>query len=142
MIGSLVKKVLRKQVSKGARRGAPGWIAMGAFGLLRGGYRRIGRRTESVAFADKLRSGEELVLRHGGEPVRSLRKDRKKAAVIGAVDFARRQLASQAERAKTDAAAAQAEAKLFRDTAKHAESRGTRRKAVKAAAKAARRAVG
>jgi hypothetical protein len=62
-------------VTKGLRGQSTFWLVMGAFGVLRRLFAKHGRKTERIALAERLRPGDELLLRYPGKPGRSTRKE-------------------------------------------------------------------
>ena len=130
---SLIRRILGKNVRKRAKRGSPLWAAIGAISILGRLYRRFGRKREVIAYGEKLRPGEQLVLSHTGDAPRSLRKDRHRSAVLAAVSSARDLLSAQATGARRAAEQAEAEAERLRQEEKAASSRKARRRAERSA---------
>lgn len=91
MLKSFLRLWVRDSVvNKGLRGNSKLWLTVGAFSLLRRGFDRKGRKVEQVALTERIRPGDELVLRYPGKPGR---KTRKEIAVVSAkraaAEFAR-----------------------------------------------------
>ena len=80
-MGALLRALLRKRViDRGVRNGSSLWLVIGAFGLLRRMYRTLAPKNETVRLGERLRPGDELVVRYPGEPDRKVRKESKLVA--------------------------------------------------------------
>ena len=76
MLKDLLRAWTRKSVmQKGLRGNSPMWLAVGAFGLLRRLYDRRGRRSEQIVLGERIRPGDELVVRYPGKPGRTTRRE-------------------------------------------------------------------
>lgn len=76
MLKDLLRAWTRKSVmQKGLRGNSPMWLAVGAFGLLRRLYDRRGRRAEQIMLGERIRPGDELVVRYPGKPARKTRRE-------------------------------------------------------------------
>lgn len=76
MLKSLVRNFIKTSViNKGVRGNSSAWLIIGAFSLLKRLYDRAGKRTQTVALAEKIRPGDELIVRYPGKPVRGVRKE-------------------------------------------------------------------
>ena len=77
-MGALLAALLRRRVvEKGVRNGSSLWLVIGAVGVLRRLYKRMGPRTEQVRLAERLRPGDELTLRYPGVPGRKVQKEQR-----------------------------------------------------------------
>lgn len=75
MLNVLRGVVRRSVMKKGLQGGSTFWLIVGAIGLLRRGYSRFAPKTETVALGERIRPGDELVLRYPGTPSRQTRKE-------------------------------------------------------------------
>ena len=57
------------------RGNSPFWLSVGAFGLLKRFYNSHARKTETVRLGERLRPGDELIIRYPGDPGRKTRKE-------------------------------------------------------------------
>lgn len=77
-MGTLLGALVRKRVlDRGVRNGSSLWLVIGAFGLLRRLYRRLGSKHETIRLGERLRPGDELVVRYPGKPGRKVSKETK-----------------------------------------------------------------
>lgn len=75
---TVLRGLLRRSVmKKGLQGGSTFWLIVGALGLLRRGYDRLAPKSETIAFGERIRPGDELVLRYPGKPSRQTRKELK-----------------------------------------------------------------
>jgi hypothetical protein len=94
VLKSLVRSFIKTSVvNKGLRGNSSAWLVIGAFGVMKRLYDRGGRRTETVAFSEKIRPGDELIVTYPGVPGRGVRKE--------ITELAKRRTAAAAERAAT-----------------------------------------
>jgi hypothetical protein len=75
-----VKSVLRLLVSrgvaqKGLRGGSTLWLAIGALQFVGRLYNRKGKRSESITLAERIRPGDELIVRYPGKPGRKTKRE-------------------------------------------------------------------
>jgi cystathionine beta-lyase family protein involved in aluminum resistance len=75
-----VKALLRLLVSrgvakKGLRGGSSLWLAIGALQFLMRLYNRKGKRSEAVTLAERIRPGDELIVRYPGKPSRKTKRE-------------------------------------------------------------------
>jgi hypothetical protein len=95
---------MKKSVfDRGLKNGSSTWLLIGAFGILKRLYQRGGRRSEQVALAERIRPGDELIVRYPGAPARKTRKEitevkKRRTAEQVARDSARAALLRKAER--------------------------------------------
>lgn len=101
-MGTLLRALIRKRVlDKGLRDGSSLWLVIGAFSLLRRMYRKLATKSETIRIGERLRPGDELVLRYPGTPDRHVRKEstlvkaRREAAAV-AFEKERAELAAKA----------------------------------------------
>lgn len=77
-MGSLLAALLRRRVvEKGVRNGSTLWLVVGAFGVLRRLHKKMGPRNERVRLTERLRPGDELILRYPGVPGRKVQKEQR-----------------------------------------------------------------
>jgi hypothetical protein len=103
----VVRRLLTRWITgsvreKGLRGGSSLWLAVGAFNFIRRLYQRKARRSESIALGEKLRPGDELVLRYPGAPGRKVRKEQRIVADERARVAAERAREIAALRARVD----------------------------------------
>lgn len=85
LLGALVRK---RVLDKGLRDGSSVWLVVGAFSLLGRLYLRSASKQETVRLGERLRPGDDLVIRYPGKPDRRVRKEtklvkaRRKAAAV------------------------------------------------------------
>jgi hypothetical protein len=73
---SLLRVLLSRGVAqKGLRGGSPIWLAIGALQLLRRFYSRSGKRSETVTLSERVRPGDELIIRYPGKAGRKTKKE-------------------------------------------------------------------
>jgi hypothetical protein len=102
-MGALLAAFLRRRVrDKGLRNGSSVWLIVGAFGVLRRMYRFFAPKNETIRLGERLRPGDDLVVRYPGQPNRKVRKEQKLVA-------ARRVAAQTAHEQQKAALAAKAE---------------------------------
>ena len=76
MLKTLVRSFVRTSViNKGLRGNSSAWLIIGAFGILKRLYDRTGGRQETVALTEKIRPGDELIVKYPGVPGRGVRKE-------------------------------------------------------------------
>ncbi len=76
MLKSLLRGWIgRSVVERGLKKSSPTWLIIGAFSLLKRFYRASGKKSERVALSERIRPGDELVLRYPGKPDRKTRKE-------------------------------------------------------------------
>jgi hypothetical protein len=93
-----VKSLLRLFVSrgvakKGLRGGSSVWLAVGALQFLMRLYNRKGKRSEVVTLAERIRPGDELIVRYPGKPGRKTKREIntvQKKATTSQLEFQRR----------------------------------------------------
>lgn len=91
----------RRVIDRGLRDGSPLWLLVGAFSLLGRLYRRSASKHETIRLGERLRPGDDLVIRYPGTPDRRVRKEsklvkaRREAAAI-AFEKERKALADRA----------------------------------------------
>lgn len=94
MLKSLFRNFIKTSViNKGLRGNSSAWMVVGAFGLLKRFYDRGGHRSEQVVLTERIRPGDELVLKYPGKPARGVRKE--------IDELSKRRNAAVAERAET-----------------------------------------
>jgi hypothetical protein len=74
VLAALLKRTVMR---RGIQGGSTFWLLVGAVGLLRKGYDRMARKTETIALAERIRPGDELIFRYPGPPSRQTRKETK-----------------------------------------------------------------
>jgi hypothetical protein len=87
---------------KGVRNGSSLWLIVGAFSVLRRMYRFFAPKSETIRLGEKLRPGDDLVIRYPGEAGRKVRKEQKlvmarRIAAQAAHERERATLAAKAE---------------------------------------------
>lgn len=101
-MGTLLRALLRKRVlDRGVRNGSSLWLVVGAFGVLRRLYRMFAPKNETIRLGERLRPGDDLVVRYPGKPDRKVRKETKlvaarRTAAAEALDRERARLAERA----------------------------------------------
>jgi hypothetical protein len=94
VLKSLIRNFIKTSVvNKGLRGNSSAWLVIGAFSMLKRLYNKAGGRTETVAFTEKIRPGDELIVKYPGKPVRGVRKE--------VTELTKRRAAAAAERAAT-----------------------------------------
>jgi hypothetical protein len=92
VLKSLVRNFIKTSVlNKGLRGNSSAWLVIGAFSLLKRLYNQSGGRTETVALKEKIRPGDELIVKYPGAPGRGVRKE--------VHELTKRRTAAAAERA-------------------------------------------
>ena len=92
MLKSLVRNFIKSSViNKGLRGNSSTWLIIGAFSLLKRLYNQSGGRAETVALKEKIRPGDELIVKYPGAPGRGVRKE--------VNELTKRRTAAAAERA-------------------------------------------
>lgn len=96
-----MKALLRLLVSCGvAKRGLRGgstlWLAIGALQFIGRLYNRKGKKSESVTLAERIRPGDELIVRYPGKPGRKTKRE------IGVVQKRATEAQRQFERQRKD----------------------------------------
>jgi hypothetical protein len=77
-MGAIIAALIRRGVrDKGLRNGSSLWLVIGAFSVLRRMYRFFAPKNETIRLGEKLRPGDDLVIRYPGEPGRKVRKEQK-----------------------------------------------------------------
>ena len=73
---ALLKLFISRGVAKkGFRGGSSLWLAIGALQFLGKLYSRKGKKSESVTLAERIRPGDELIVRYPGTPGRRTRRE-------------------------------------------------------------------
>jgi hypothetical protein len=73
---SLVRNFIKTSVvNKGLRGNSSTWLIIGAFSILKRLYNQGGGRTETVALTERIRPGDELIVKYPGTPGRGVRKE-------------------------------------------------------------------
>jgi hypothetical protein len=62
-------------IQKGVRGSSTTWLVIGALGLARRFFADRTKKVETVALGERLRPGDELLLRYPGKPGRKTRKE-------------------------------------------------------------------
>ena len=102
-MGALIAAFIRRRVrDKGVRNGSSLWLVIGAFSVLRRLYRAFAPKNETIRLGEKLRPGDDLVIRYPGPPGRKVQKEQKlvKARRLAAQVAHDRQIAVLAEKAQ------------------------------------------
>lgn len=77
-MGVLLRAFVRKRVlGRGVRDGSSLWLVVGAFSLLRRLYRMMAPKNETIRLGERLRPGDDLVVRYPGKAGREVRKETK-----------------------------------------------------------------
>lgn len=77
-MGALIGAFIRRRVrDKGLRNGSSLWLIVGAFSVLRRLYRALAPKNETIRLGEKLRPGDDLVIRYPGPPGRKVQKEQK-----------------------------------------------------------------
>ena len=77
-MGALISAFIRRRVrDKGVRNGSSLWLIVGAFSVLRRLYRALAPKNETIRLGEKLRPGDDLVIRYPGPPGRKVQKEQK-----------------------------------------------------------------
>ncbi len=101
-MGALLRALVRKRVlDRGVRNGSSLWLVVGAFGVLRRLYRMLAPKQETIRLGERLRPGDDLVVRYPGAPGRKVRKetklvDARRSAATTTYDRERARLAERA----------------------------------------------
>ncbi len=76
MVRSLLRRWIRGSIlTKGLKGNSTFWMAMGALNLLHRYFAKNGRRSERIAMGERLRPGDELLVRYPGQPNRATRRE-------------------------------------------------------------------
>jgi hypothetical protein len=76
VLKSLVRSFIKTSVlNKGLRGNSTAWLIIGAFSVLKRLYNQSGGRTETLALREKIRPGDELIVKYPGAPDRGVRKE-------------------------------------------------------------------
>ena len=67
--------VARGVTQKGLRGGSSLWLAIGALQFISRLYNRKGKRSESITLAERIRPGDELIVRYPGQPGRKTKRE-------------------------------------------------------------------
>jgi hypothetical protein len=101
-MGTLLRALVRKRIlDRGVRNGSSLWLVVGAFSVLRRLYRMLAPKQETIRLGERLRPGDDLVVRYPGTPGRKVRKetklvDARRTAATLAFEQERAQLAERA----------------------------------------------
>jgi hypothetical protein len=94
VLKSFVRNFIKTSVvNKGLRGNSSAWLVIGAFSILKRLYNQGGGRSETVALTEKIRPGDELIVKYPGAPGRGVRKEIN--------ELTKRRTAAAAERAAT-----------------------------------------
>jgi hypothetical protein len=75
-VKALVRLLVSRGVAqKGLRGGSSLWLAIGALQLISKLYHRKGKRSESITLAERIRPGDELIVRYPGRPGRKTKRE-------------------------------------------------------------------
>jgi hypothetical protein len=104
VLKSLLRSFVKKSIlERGLKKSSTTWLMVGAFGILKRLYQSGGKKSEQIALGERIRPGDELIVRYPGTPGRQTRKE--------VAEVAKRRTAEQVAR---DAAVAALERKAQR----------------------------